>query len=146
MGEWFTNNTLAEFSGYQAAGHARRLRAVGTGGYSFVADMPPGRSGLFAFLERHHGASPSRNSSTLDATYTNTFDDTTPSAFTVAFWAKGFPSAWNYLVSKNGDSGSPESGWTIAHSRDATVTIIRVGPFEARWHARSWGRFLREYG
>ena len=68
-----------------------------------------------AFIQLNAGntAIAIKNSSTLDANYTNTFDNQLQSAFTLTFWAKGFPTVWNYMVSKNGDSGSPESGWTL---------------------------------
>jgi len=113
VGEWCTNNTLADSSGYQAPGTHDGYDATGSGGYSFVSDTPPGRPGYSLSL---NGTTliAITNSSTLDvATYTNTFDDTLSQAMTVAFWAKGFPSAWNYFVAKNGDSGSPNSGWNI---------------------------------
>jgi hypothetical protein len=50
------------------------------------------------------------NSSTLDASYINTYDDTLSSAMTVAFWAKGLPGGWNPWVSKYGES---EAGWEL---------------------------------
>jgi hypothetical protein len=113
VGKWCTNNTLAETSGYQAPGTHDGYDAKGTGGYSFVSDTPPGRAGYSLSLNGTTMIAVS-NSSTLDgATYTNTFDGTLSQAMTLAFWAKGFPGAWNYFVAKNGDSGSPNSGWNI---------------------------------
>lgn len=114
VGHWFNGtNSLADVSGFRPAGTHDGFDAAGTGNYAFTNDVPPGRTGVSLALTSTDTAIAISNSSTLDAAYTNTFDDTINGAMTIAFWAKGYPTGWNYLISKNGDSGSPNTGWTI---------------------------------
>jgi hypothetical protein len=114
VGQWFNGtNTLAEVSGFQPPGTHDGFDATGAGHYGFTNDVPLGRTGASLVLSGGDTAIAVSNSSTLDAAYTNTFDDTVNGAISVAFWAKGYPTGWNYLVSKNGDSGSPNTGWTV---------------------------------
>ncbi|MGA2853886.1 MAG: LamG-like jellyroll fold domain-containing protein, partial [Verrucomicrobiota bacterium] len=107
VGEWFAGNTnLADVSGYQPAGtHDGYVIA---GSYSFSSDVPPLRPGKSLNIAANSGIAIS-NSSTLDAAYTNTFDDTIHDAMSVTFWAKGFPGSWSWnpCVSKYGEG----PGW-----------------------------------
>ena len=113
VGEWLAGApNFTDVSGYSPAGTHDGFDAAGTGGYWFTNDVPPGQTGVALYLNGTTAIAIS-NSSTLDASYTNTFDDTIHNAMTVAFWAKGWPGSWNPFVSKNGYSSSSESGWTI---------------------------------
>jgi hypothetical protein len=117
VGEWFKgSNSLADVSGYQPAGTHDGFDAAGTGAYGFTNDVPPGKTGVSLDLPAGTTAIAISNSSTWDAGYTNTFDETISNTFTVAFWAKGWPGIWNPFVSKNGRSGSPGSGWGVRSS------------------------------
>jgi hypothetical protein len=113
VGQWLNGtNSLTDVSGYSPAG-THDGYVVGGTSYAFTNDVPPNRPAPALWLPAGTTAIAIKNSSTVDANYTNTFDNPLQKAFTLTFWAKGFPSSWNYLVSKNGDSGSPESGWTL---------------------------------
>ena len=68
------------------------------------------------------------NSSTLDAAYTNTFDDQIHNGMTISVWAKGMPGGWNPFVSKYGEG----PGWQL---RDDGST----GTTNACWTIRSPG-------
>ena len=114
VGHWFSGAaTLADVSGYQPPGTHDGYDSAGNGAYSFTNDVPPFQTGQALSLVAGTTAIGIMNSSTFDANYTNTFDNQIASAMTVSFWAKGFPSGWNYILSKNGDSGSPNAGWTV---------------------------------
>ncbi len=121
VGEWFTNSSLADKSGYQPAGTHDGYDSVGNGGYGYTNDVPAGRPGASLVL----GGTTSiaiMNSATSDAAYTNTFDDTIHGNMTVAFWAKGWPGGWQEFVSKNGDSGSPNAGWNVRNDGNNNVS------------------------
>ncbi|HZM06029.1 MAG TPA: LamG-like jellyroll fold domain-containing protein [Candidatus Saccharimonadales bacterium] len=112
VGEWFNGtNSFADVSGYQAPGtHDGYDIGNAGGGYYFTNDVPPGRSGYSLYLN-HDGIAIS-NSSTLDASYTNTFDQSISNAMTVTFWAKGWPGGWNPFVSKYGGV-TEAAGWQL---------------------------------
>ena len=112
LGQWFTNATLADVSGFSPAG-THDGYPVGNTQYVFTNDVPPFRTGQALFLTAGNTGITITNSSSLDNAYVNTFDNQMASAFSIAFWAKGFPSGWNYMISKNGDTGSPNTGWTM---------------------------------
>jgi len=118
VGEWFAGATnLTDVSGYSPAG-THDGYTVGGGNYVFTNDVPFGKSGQSLFFYNGDTGLAISNSSTLDASYTNTFDDTIHSAMTVSFWAKGLPGGWNPWVSKWGDfvtypDYSTTSGWQL---------------------------------
>ena len=125
VGEWLAGTpNLTDVSGYSPAG-THDGYAVGGGNYVFTNDVPPGKAGQSLFFYNGDTAIAISNSSTLDASYTNTFDDTIHSAMTVAFWAKGWPGGWNPFVSKNGNSGSPLSGWELRSFMNSPCWTIR---------------------
>jgi|SRR5665213_1345300 len=116
VGEWFTNGTLTDLSGFTPAG-THDGYAVGAGLYYFTNDVPLGESGQSIRFPASASAIAISNSSTADgATYTNTY---AASEFTVAFWAKdrgpgGAP--WIAWVSKDGynnDSEYDGLGWSV---------------------------------
>jgi hypothetical protein len=114
VGEWLAGPTsLADSSGYSPAGTHDGYGVTGSGtrAYNFVFtnDVPPNATGK-SLLFQGNTAIAITNSSTLDASYINTYDDTLSSAMTVAFWAKGLPGGWNPWVSKYGES---EAGWEL---------------------------------
>ena len=71
-----------------------------------MADVPSGKTG--DSLSLNGAGLYINNSATGDSGYTNDFDDKISSAFTVMFWAKGYPQGWNPWVSKYGENGQ---GW-----------------------------------
>ena len=84
----------------------------------FTNDVPPGKTGQSLFFYNGDTAIAISNSSTLDANYTNTFDDQINTAFTISCWGRGFPAAWSPWVSKWGDfvtypDYSTTSGWQL---------------------------------
>ncbi len=105
IGQWFTGaDSYADVSGYTPPG---THDASSIGGDSFLNDVPPGKTG--DSLSLSSGGVIINNSAVVDgAGYTNTFDDKISGAFTLMFWAKGYPQNWNPWVSKNGDGGV---GW-----------------------------------
>jgi len=112
VGEWLTNSTLTDRSGYSPAGTHDGYDAANTGGYYFTNDIPPFQKGQ-AIALNGTTAIAIGNSSTNDANYTNTFDNQIANNLTVSFWAKGFPAGWAYFVSKNGDTSGNENGWCV---------------------------------
>ncbi|MGA2556977.1 MAG: LamG-like jellyroll fold domain-containing protein, partial [Verrucomicrobiota bacterium] len=116
VGEWLTNATLAETSGFRAAGIHDGWDIAGTGAFYFTNDVPLGKPGKSLFLLGGTGIAIS-NSSTLDgATYTNTFDNVINNAFTVSLWGKSFPIGWSPFVSKWGEGppyNTPNGGWQM---------------------------------
>ncbi len=115
VGEWFTNGTLTDLSGFTPAG-THDGYAVGADNYYFTNDVPLGESGQSIEFPTSDSAIAIANSSTADGAYTNTYDTT---EFTVAFWAKdrgpgGAP--WIAWVSKDGynnDSEYDGIGWSV---------------------------------
>jgi hypothetical protein len=108
VGKWFTNNSLADVSGYTPAG-IHDAFPIGGLTYEFSTNVPSGKTGQSVLLSSASGFAIS-NSSTLDVAYTNTFDERINNAMTVQLWAKGWPGTWNPFVSKYGESGL---GWQI---------------------------------
>jgi hypothetical protein len=133
VGAWITGAAnLADVSGYTPAG-THDGRSVGANNYAFTNDVPPGVTGQsITFLG--NTALAISNSSTLDAGYLNTYDDTINNAMTVTFWAKGLPGGWSPWVSKNGEGaagwqlriGNPDATpcWTV---RDGGVGSYTLG-------------------
>jgi hypothetical protein len=109
VGQWFTNNSLADISGFTPAGTHDGYDIAGTGTYTFTNDVPPNKTGQSLWLYNGDTGIAIANSSTLDGSYTNTFDEGLTNAMTVAVWAKGWPGGWNPFVSKNGES----AGWQL---------------------------------
>jgi hypothetical protein len=110
VGQWVNgtdiSTNLVDVSGFSPAGtHDGYVIA---GSYSFSSDVPPLRPGLSLNIAASSGIAIS-NSSTLDAAYTNTFDNMIGGSMTVAFWAKGAAGSWSWnpWVSKYGEG----PGW-----------------------------------
>ena len=121
VGAWITGApNFADTSGYSPAGtHDGYL--VGTNHYLFTNDVPPGWTGVSLYLYAGDTGISISNSSTWDAAYTNTFDNTISNSFTVTCWAKGGPGAnsWNPWICKYGES---EAGWQFRVGRFETIT------------------------
>ena len=111
IGRWISGPAnLSETSGYRAAG-THDGRAIGTAAsLAFCAELPPGGTGQSLDLRTGNVGVMVTNSATSDGAYANTYDDLIRAKFTIAFWAKGFPSSWNGWVSKRGESGM---GWQL---------------------------------
>lgn len=118
LGEWFNGtNNLADVSGFSPAGtHDGYDLANAGGSYKFTNDVPPGRTGVSLYL--NNDGIGIGNSSTLDAGYTNTFDDYINHSMTVAVWAKGWPGGWNPWVSKYGEG----PGWQLRNDGNNNVS------------------------
>ena len=110
VGEWFTNNTLADVSRFQPAGTHDGYDITGTGSYYFTNDVPAGKPGKSLVLFNGDTGIAIQNSSIADANYTNTFDTVIHHSFSVGCFAKGWPAAWNPFVSKYGENGL---GWQL---------------------------------
>lgn len=114
VGQWFTNDTLADVSGYMPPGTHNAV-PIGTPVYEFTNDVPTGKVGKSVVLSDGASGFAIANSSTLDTAYTNTFDERINHSMTVAVWAKGWPGNWNPFVSKYGEAGQ---GWQIRQAGD----------------------------
>ena len=117
VGQWLTNSSLADVSGYSPTGTHDGYDIAGTGNFVFTNDPPPGKAGMSLFLWNGDTGIGISNSATGDGTtYTNTFDDQIQNAFTVSCWARGFPASWTPFVSKWGEGppyNTPEGGWQL---------------------------------
>ncbi len=112
VGKWFTNGTLEDLSGFSPAG-THDATPIGSFDYSFSSDVPNGKSGQSIALANGTGIS-IQNSSTFDVNYVDTFDERINNAFSVAVWAKGWPTAWSPFVSKYGETTpNPSGGWQL---------------------------------
>jgi hypothetical protein len=86
----------------------------------------------------------SNSSSTLDAAYVNTFDDTiNADGMTVTVWAKGLPGGWNPWVSKNGEGvgwqlrvngGGSTPCWSVRGTSGNDDMSSTVGSVDGNWH------------
>ena len=147
VGAWLTGAaSLADASGYTPGGIHDGYGVTGLGvpatNYAFTTDVPQGAAGKSLQLNGNTAIAIA-NSSTNDAGYTNTYDDTIHSAMTVVCWAKGTPGGWNPWVSKYGEG----PGWQlrINNSSDPCWTIRGTGgtedmatsantPTDGNWH------------
>ena len=131
VGQWFTNNTLADVSAYTPAGTHDGYDIAGTGSYVFTNDVPPNKTGQSLLLFNGDTGIAIANSSTSDGAYTNTFDEGLTNAMTVALWAKGWPSGWSPFVSKFGEG----PGWQLRNDGNNNVspcwTVRGIGPNSA---------------
>jgi hypothetical protein len=124
VGAWFTGAAnLADTSGHSPAGthdgYGVTGAGVASGYYKFTNDVPPGApAGMSLWLPYGNTAIAITNSSTLDGAYTNTFDDNLTNAFSVTFFAKGYPGNWNAFVSKYGEG----PGWQMRDEGDNADT------------------------
>lgn len=126
IGEWLTgtNQTLQDVAGYYPAGlHDGYIEGSGTPSW-VQGDVPPGFStALYSLALDGASAVAITNTSDNSTTYTGEFNDTdyridfdnnVTNRFSVALWAKGFPSAaWSPFIGKNCESGH---GWATRHN------------------------------
>jgi hypothetical protein len=94
VGEWLSGVTnLTDTSGYSPAGTHDGYGALAGGGpspfYAFTNDVPSGQVGYSLVLSSGTTGIAISNSSSLDANYTNTFDNQINTSMTVECWAKG---------------------------------------------------------
>jgi hypothetical protein len=85
---------------------------VARGTLTWSSDLPPVNSGGSS-LAIGNTAVVIANTSTNDANYESTFDTGISNAFTITFWAKGWPAGWSPWVSKYGETGDPAGGWQM---------------------------------
>ena len=114
VGQWLNGTTnLNDTSGYSPT-NTHDLYTVGVGNFMFTNDVPPNQptNGVSMWLYNGDTGLSVSNSSTLDASYTNTFDNPIQANFSFSLWARGFPGGWNPWVSKYGEN-APESGWQL---------------------------------
>ncbi|HEX5398529.1 MAG TPA: LamG-like jellyroll fold domain-containing protein, partial [Verrucomicrobiae bacterium] len=97
-------------------------------------DVPPSAPPGSASLYFNNAGLMVANSSTLDAGYTNTFDNKINNGMTVMCWAKGWPGGWNPFVSKYGDNGL---GWQLRSDGSGG------NPGYATWTVRGGGGAVR---
>ena len=132
VGEWFNGSAnLADVSAFTPGGvHDGFLVGPAGTNYLFTNDIPPGATGQALYLYGDTAIAIG-NSATVDASYTNTFDDGISNSFSIMCWAKGFPGQWNAWVSKFGETTpTPAGGWQLRQysaSSDACFTIRGTG-------------------
>jgi hypothetical protein len=118
VGEWLAGPTnLTDVSGFSSKGTHDAV-VVGGGNYLFTNDVPFGKSGQSLWFFNGDTGLAITNSSTLDTSYVNTFDDPIQREFTVTCWSRGYPGGWSPWVSKFGEnntSGANEgnAGWQL---------------------------------
>src|ERR1035438_5192696 len=124
IGAWLNDGStnLVDVSGYSLAA-AHDAMVTGAGNYMFTNDVPLGKTGQSLFFYNGDTALAISNSSTVDASYDNTFDDVINNQFSVMFWAKGVPSAWSPFVSKAGDNGV---GWQLRSSANTNASAFTI--------------------
>lgn len=115
LGEWFTNGTMSDLSGYTPPG-THDAYPPAAFNYQFTNDTPPGLSGQSVWFTSTNSCFAIANTANTDGGYTNTFDT---SALSIAFWAKdrgpGGP-AWEAWVAKDGYNNDGEYngiGWSF---------------------------------
>jgi hypothetical protein len=133
VGEWLTNGTLADLSGFTPGG-IHDGYSVGGVNYSFSSDVPPGKSGQSLYLSAANTGIAISNSATVDgATYTNTFDNAINRTITVMCWAKGTIGTWLPWVSKYGENpgwqlrSGPNTGYACWTMRDNNAGAATLG-------------------
>jgi hypothetical protein len=125
IGRWLTgtNQNLQEVAGYYPAGLHDGYFEGDTGTWN-VGDVPPGfDSSLSSLALDGAGAvaitNTSDNSASVSGVFNDTdyridFDNNVTNRFSVALWAKGFPStAWSPFIGKNCESSH---GWAMRHN------------------------------
>jgi hypothetical protein len=123
VGQWLTNSSLADVSGYSPAGTHDGYDIAGTVSFVFTNDVPPNKTGESLLLYNGDTGIAIANSSTADAGYTNTFDEGVTNAMTVALWAKGWPGAWSPFISKFGETTpTPAGGWQLRNDGNNNVS------------------------
>jgi hypothetical protein len=148
VGQWLTGSAnLVDSSGYSPAGTHDGYGVTGvntpSANYAFTNDAPPGLPGQALAFSGTTGIAIS-NSSNLDPSYTNTFDDTMTN-MTVVVWAKGWPSGqWNPWISKYGEGGqgwqmrrnggTVSSTWTVRGTGGTEDMASTVGSNDGQWH------------
>jgi hypothetical protein len=126
IGQWVTGNQndLQDKAGYYPAGlHDGYVEGSGTPTW-VQGDVPPNfNSSLYSLVLDGASAVAITNTSQNSTLYTGEFNDTdyridydnnVTNRFSVACWAKGFPStAWSPFIGKNCESGH---GWAMRHN------------------------------
>jgi hypothetical protein len=126
IGQWVTGNQndLQDKAGYYPAGlHDGYVEGSGTPTW-VQGDVPPNfNSSLYSLVLDGASAVAITNTSQNSTLYTGEFNDTdyridfdnnVTNRFSVALWAKGFPStAWSPFIGKNCESGH---GWAMRHN------------------------------
>ena len=161
VGHWLPGTaTIADVSGYEPAGTHDGFFFNTNGSVNnawFTNDVPPiatGGQSLY-FATNADTVLAITNTSILDLSYTNTFDDPLTNGLTLMFWAKGAPGAWSWnpWVSKHGEvegwqfrtGGAPAPGglpvpcWTMQHwigplpGQDKDDLFATIG-VDNNWH------------
>jgi hypothetical protein len=157
VGHWLAGpSTFADVSGYTPPGTHDGFLAGNTNVW-FTNDVPPTATGgnSLYFATNADTVLAITNSSTVDLSYTNTFDDPLTNGLTLMFWAKGAPGAWSWnpWVSKHGEvegwqfrtGGAPAPGglpvpcWTMQHwigplpGQDKDDLFATIG-VDNNWH------------
>jgi hypothetical protein len=148
IGHWLDGTAdLVDKSGFTPAGtHDGVAVGANAGLLAYSSDVPAGYSGQSLDLSAGNVGVLIANSANFDTGYLPTFDTDIQDTFTVAFWAKGFPTDWNPWVSKRGEGGigwqlrrwggNPYSCFTIRglSNEDGTGSTIDVNDNPATWH------------
>ena len=96
IGQWLNGTaSLSDESGYTPANNG----VMYSNGFAWSTDVPTGTSGQSLSLTGGT-ALVITNTAFGDNNYDTTFDNLIDNAFTVMFWAKGYPGTWNPWVSK----------------------------------------------
>ena len=129
VGQWLTNGTLAETSGFRAAGVHDGYDIAGTAAFYFTNDVPLGKAGKSILFQGGTGIAISNSSTSGRATYTNTFDNVINNAFTVSLWGRVSRQVGVRLC-PSGVKARPTIRPTAAgRCARRVVALMRVGPF-----------------
>jgi hypothetical protein len=125
VGHWLTGDgSLADESGYQPAGTHDAFADGNPADFSWTNDVPPGFIGMSANLTPGDVGLRIANSMAGDGNYQTTFDDNLANAFSVMFWARGFPGVWNPFVAKGGDNGA--LGYQVRRYADTSFETFTI--------------------
>ncbi len=148
IGHWLNGSAdLADKSGFTAAGtHDGVAVGPNAAALAYSADVPAGFTGQSLNLTAGNVGVMIQNTANTDAAYQPTFDEGIAPNFTIAFWAKGFPTSWNAWVTKRGEGGV---GWQLRRwggnnfpcftvrgldNDDGTGSGVNVNDNPAKWH------------
>jgi hypothetical protein len=142
VGRWLSGSqNMTDVSGFSPAGI--HDASVQSGSTYWTNDVPPSAAPGSSLYLNSAGLIVA-NSSTADASYTNTFDNMTYNGMTVMCWAKGWPGGWNPWVSKYGESGQgwqlrvnnggEDSCWTIRGTGGNEDMAASIGSNDGQWH------------
>lgn len=127
IGEWGTNSTLSDVSGYtnyNTVAGTHDGYAIGSGSINYSADVPNTKPGQSLDLTSGNVDVLITNTSVADSNYRPTFDDLISHQFSVSCWVKeNTGQNWTAFTAKRGDD---DTGWQVrryGNNNSASFTL-----------------------